>query len=345
MSSTAFWPRWRSPERRPAKRTVAQYTRVSRRGEPEFDGRVYVNLDDLVRLQFGASGFSFLPRQPIHSVLAGRHASRLRGRGLNFEELRNYLPGDDIRNIDWKVTARMETPHVRVYTEERDRCVWLLVDQRLPMFFGSRWKMKSVVAAEAAAAAAWRVLAVKDRVGALVFNDREIRAIPPHRSRERVMQILRDVVAMNHELRADSDGQPRPDMLNRVLGQVAAVARHDCLIVLISDGYGIDNETPRFITRLTAHNDVLSLFVFDPLERELGNAGRLPFSDGARHLEVDTGKAGLRDDFREDFDARLTLMEATSRRYAMPFLKLDTSQPLLEQVRAQLGYHPGARRY
>ncbi len=324
---------------------MAQYTRVGRRNEPEFDGRVYVNLDDLVRLQFGASGFSFLPRQPIHSVLAGRHASRLRGRGLNFEELRNYLPGDDTRNIDWKVTARTDTPHVRVYTEERDRPVWLLVDQRLPMFFGSRWKMKSAVAAEAAAAAAWRVLAVKDRVGALVFNDREIRAIPPHRSRERVMQILRDVVAMNHELRADSDGQPQPEMLNRALGQVAAFARHDCLIVLISDGFGIDAETSRFITRLTAHNDVLSLLVVDPLEQELGNAGRLPFSDGARHLEVDTGSARLRDDFRQDFDSRLARMEATSRRYGMPVLKLDTSQPLLQQVRAQLGYHPGARRY
>jgi uncharacterized protein (DUF58 family) len=324
---------------------VAQYTRVSRRGEPEFDGRVYVNLDDLVRLQFGASGFSFLPRQPIHSILAGRHASRLRGRGLNFEELRNYLPGDDIRNIDWKVTARMAAPHVRVYTEERDRPVWLLVDQRLPMFFGSRWKMKSVVAAEAAAAAAWRVLAVKDRVGALVFNDREIRAVPPHRSRERVMQILREVVAMNHELRADCDHPPQPDMLNRALAQVAAVARHDCLIVPISDGNGIDDETRRCITRLSAHNDVLSLFVFDPLERELDDAGRLPFSDGSRHVEVNTSSAELRKAFRENADARLFRLETASRRYAMPVLKLDTSQPLLEQVRAQLGYHQGARRF
>ena len=101
-----------------------------------FDG-VYVQLDELVRLQHKASGFSFLPKQPVHSVLSGRHASKLRGRGLNFEELRNYLPGDDTRNIDWKVTARTRTPYVRVYTEEKDRTVWLLVDQRVSMFFGS----------------------------------------------------------------------------------------------------------------------------------------------------------------------------------------------------------------
>ena len=96
---------------------------------------VYVQLDELVRLQYKASGFSFLPNQPIHSVLSGRHASKLRGRGLNFEELRDYLPGDDTRNIDWKVTARTGTPYVRVYTEEKDRTVWLLIDQRVSMFF------------------------------------------------------------------------------------------------------------------------------------------------------------------------------------------------------------------
>ena len=119
-----------------------QFTRVRRRSKTSADENlVYANLDELVRLQFKASGFSYLPRQPVHSVLSGRHASRLRGRGLNFEELRNYQPGDDIRTIDWKVTARTRQAHVRVYTEEKDRPVWLLVDQRLPMFFGSRRKM------------------------------------------------------------------------------------------------------------------------------------------------------------------------------------------------------------
>ena len=115
---------------------------------------VYVTLEQLVRLQNRTSGFSFLPRQPVRSLLAGRHASKVRGRGLNFEEIRRYLPGDDIRQIDWKVTARTRQPHTRVYTEERERPVILLVDQRLGMFFGSRRNMKSVTAAEAAAR--WR---------------------------------------------------------------------------------------------------------------------------------------------------------------------------------------------
>jgi len=106
--------------------------------------RITTSLNELVLLQAEANGFSLLPRQPVSSLLAGRHASRLRGRGLDFEELRHYRQGDDVRNIDWKATARLRSPHVRVFTEERERPVLLVLDQRSPMFFGSRRAMKSV---------------------------------------------------------------------------------------------------------------------------------------------------------------------------------------------------------
>lgn len=319
---------------------MAQYTRVGKRRPAEQDDRVYASLDELVRLQFQASGFSFLPRQPIHSLLAGRHASRLRGRGLNFEELRDYLPGDDIRTIDWKVTARTDTPHVRVHTEERDRPVWLLVDQRRSMFFGSRWKMKSVAAAEAAALAAWRVLAAGDRVGAMVFDDSRIVTVPPHRSRERVLQILSAIVERNHALRAERGAPPGAGMIDEVLRRLAPLARHDCLLVLVTDGLGIDEGSRSMATRLTEHNDMLGLFVFDPLERGLEDSGRLSFSDGTRTLEVDTGRRRVRESYGADFEARLAALRALSRRSAVPLLELDASLPLLEQVRRQLGYVP-----
>ena len=110
---------------------------------------VYVDLDDLIALEYRGRRISFLPRQPVHSLLSGRCASRIRGRGLNFEEIRDYRSGDDVRSIDWKVTARLQKPHVRVFNEERDRPALLVVDQRLAMFFGSRHAMKSVTAAQA----------------------------------------------------------------------------------------------------------------------------------------------------------------------------------------------------
>ncbi len=215
--------------------------------EPETPG-VYADLDELIRLQFKVYDVSFLPRQPVQSLLAGRRASRLRGRGLDFEEIRRYIPGDDIRTMDWRVTARTRKPHTRVYTEERDRPILLVVDQRLSMFFGSQAAMKSVTAAEVAAMGAWRTLSVGDRVGALVFNDREVREIPPHRSRQRVMQILETVVEMNHSLRVDGDIEPNPAMLNRVLERVLHLAKHDYLVGIISDFSGVDEKTKNAVT-------------------------------------------------------------------------------------------------
>ena len=319
-----------------------QYTPIKRRetgqgGSP----LVYARLDDLVRLRYQATGFSFLPRQPVHSILSGRHASRLRGRGLNFEELRNYLPGDDTRNIDWKVTARTRKPFVRVYTEEKDRTVWLLIDQRMSMFFGSQWKMKSVVAAEATALAAWRVLASGDRVGALIFDDQEMSIVPPHRSQERVMEILRQVVDRNHALNVESVVVPDPGMLNRALERVRALAHHDCLVCLIGDGTGIDGDTRRHVTQLTAHNDVLSLFIYDPLEQSMPDAGRLVFTDALKQLDFNTGKKKLREAYQQNFTERLERMEATSRRHSIPILKVSTASPVLDQVREQLGMAMG----
>ena len=154
------------------------------------DPRIHVTLAQLRGLEGPARGLSFLPQQASASVLNGRHASRLRGRGLNFEEMRHYLPGDDIRSIDWKATARTGTPHVRVFTEERDRPALLVVDQRMAMFFGSKLNPKSVTAAEAAAIAAFRILDAGDRVGGIVFNDTDLLEFVPKRSRRTVYALL-----------------------------------------------------------------------------------------------------------------------------------------------------------
>jgi uncharacterized protein (DUF58 family) len=323
-----------------------QYTLVKpRRGEPDRDPRVYADLDALVRLQFKAQGWSFLPRQPIHSVLYGRHASRLRGRGLNFEEIRGYLPGDDIRSMDWKVTARTRKPHVRVYSEERDRIVWMLVDQRISMFFGSRVSLKSVTAAEAAALAAWRVLYMKDRVGALVFDDEEVVTIRPERSRRQVMRILAAILEMNHRLRADSAVSPNPGMFNEVLARLRPEARHDCLVTMIGDARGGDDESRRLVTEINQHNDVMMLLVYDPTEAELPPAtGRLVVSDGVSQMEVDPSKRGLGSAFARDFEARLAWISEISRKQEIPLIPLSTAEPVAEQVREHLGHRRRARR-
>ena len=297
---------------------------------------VYADLDDLIRIQFKARDFSFKPQQPVNSVLSGRYASRLRGRGLNFEELRRYHPGDDIRTMDWKVTARTRTPHVRVYTEEKDRAVLLLVDQRQHMFFGSRDRLKSVTAAELAALAAWRALAVGDRVGAIVFSDTEMVEVRPRRSRRNVMEILGHVVRQNHALAADSTVTPNPERLNRVLEKARILAPHDALVILISDGFGVDDQSLRMTAGLVQHNDVLALLVHDPLRVDPAGM-RVTVSDGRRQMDLDLADPSVSQKIQTDFRTEQEEMTHFLRRLSAPLLMISNQGDVVQQVRRLLG--------
>ncbi|MCZ6681361.1 MAG: DUF58 domain-containing protein [Candidatus Poribacteria bacterium] len=305
---------------------------------------VYTTLEELIRLEYKAKGFSFLPRHAITSLLSGRHTSRLRGRGLNFEELRAYLPGDDIRTIDWKVTARTRKPHVRIYTEERDRPAILVVDQRMSMFFGSQTRMKSVTAAQLAALSAWRIFLVGDRVGAIVFNDSEIKEARPHRSRQRVLQILQSIVYHNNELRADSDVPRNPSMLNRALEGASRLASHDYLIGIISDFDGMDDETRRIMIQLAQHNDVIAALIYDPLAMQgLPGAGRFVVSQGQLQVEVDFGRTRVREPLSDYFAERIQNVEERLKKVGIPVLPINTADDVTEQLRHLLGNRPGSR--
>jgi uncharacterized protein (DUF58 family) len=297
--------------------------------------RVTISLDELVLLKADARGFSFLPRQPVHSLLAGRHASRLRGRGLAFEELRRYQPGDDVRSIDWRATARRRAAHVRVYNEERERPVVLLVDQRLPMFFGSRRTMKSVVAAELAALAAWRTLGVGDRVGGIVFNDSELLELEPRRSETAVLRLLHEVVRLNQAL-ASSEHADGDVTLNHVLEAAARRATHDHLVVLFSDLDGADDETRRLATRLAAHNDVLVVLTYDPLGASLTGQPGMVAMDRGRHWAIPTD-AGFADSFRQIFSRTLDDWTSIFRALRAPVIPISTAEPVADQLRVLFG--------
>lgn len=299
--------------------------------------RAYVDLADLTRLKHKASGFSFLPRQPVHSLLYGRHASRLRGRGLSFEELRGYVDGDDTRTIDWGATARLRRPYVRVYTEERDRPVLLLVDQRPSMFFGSRRATKSVAAAEAAALAAWRVTSLGDRVGAVVLSLAGVVEIRPEARERAVRHILDETVRSNRSLPGPVGGMATRGQLNDGLRRAARIVPHDGLVCLITDGMGSDEETAELVTSLTAHNDLVVVFVYDPLEASLPDLGRVVVADEGCQIEVDTASKGLRDRFRQSFAERQGRLEAFSRKRRIPVLPVRTDRDVAEQLRETLG--------
>ncbi len=304
----------------------------------------FAELDSLVALQFKAAGFSLKHNQPVHSLLFGRRASHVRGRGLDFEELRSYVAGDDVRSIDWRVTARMQKPYVRVYSEERDRPTMLVVDQRINMFFGSRRSMKSVVAAEFAALAAWRVFHQGDRVGAFVFNDSSTEQIRMHRSRATVLRILDRIVNQNHLLRSDLATPPRPEQLNHVLDRVARVCHHDALILIASDFDGADTQTRDLLLQLSRSNDVICCLAYDPLAMKLPPAERLVVSNGELQVELELGQEKIRKSIIEASDKRMASILSWQRELGIPVLPLSTAEDVPQQVRHLLGKVAGRRR-
>jgi uncharacterized protein (DUF58 family) len=320
-------------------RTRAGLDKRSADSEPA-DPRVQVSIAHLRRFEALSKALTFLPRQPAASVLNGRHASRLRGRGFNFEELRNYLPGDDTRTIDWKVTARTGKPHVRVYTEERDRPALLVVDQRMSMFFGTTHAMKSVTAAEAAALAAFRILDQGDRIGGIVFGDERIAEIRPQRSRIALDRLLTVLESANNQLRADTpavDAMP----LNQPLRSVARIARRDHLIVIISDFDGIDGDTKRLVGGLSRHNDVLLCPVTDPIAHDMPKGLKFAVSDGALQAEIDTGTETVRRSLEQFTEGRLADVLGWQKEFGLAILPLSAGEETLPQIRRLMGLAGG----
>ena len=295
----------------------------------------HVELADLAALQHQVRGLSLRPHQAVHSLLAGRHASRMRGRGLDFEEIRGYLPGDDIRTIDWRGTARTGEPHVRVYTEERERPVLLLVDQRIGMYWGTVRDMKSVTAAQAAAVLAWTAVGGDDRVGGIVFDDSSMTEIRPQRSRAAVMQLLSAVADRNVAMRADTDVEPAPDMLDRALAGAERLAGHDYLVVVISD-FDVDHAmAQKRLLRIARNNDVVGVVVHDPSATDLPAAGELVVSDGELQIELPGG--GARQRVQEFSSSRIANVLAWQQSTGATMLPVSTAEPALDQIRHLLG--------
>jgi uncharacterized protein (DUF58 family) len=306
---------------------------------------VYVGLDELVLLRHSARRTTLLPRQPVNSLLAGRRASKLRGRGLDFEELRAYVAGDDVRCIDWRVTARTGKPYVRTYKEERDRPVLLLVDQRESMFFGSRGAMKSVVAARFAALVAWRVAAVGDRIGVLIAGEGRQWSLKPARSPSNVSRLLELLVEAGQAL---GSGRATPgDSFGSALTAAVELVPHDALIVLVSDLRGATPDAANTLSRLRRHNDLVIAWVIDPLESSLPDVGTAAVTDGDIELSLPTSDAKLREAFAAAHAGDTARVSELAARSGAPFFELRTDEPVLEQVERTFGAQrlPVGRRF
>ena len=295
---------------------------------------VYVTLRDLIALQFEARGFSFLPKYAVQSILSGRHSSKLRGRGLDFDQVRKYISGDDIRNIDWKVTARMGVTHTKEFTEEKERPVFFVVDQSSSMFFGSKKYFKSVIAAHLAAVGCWRTLDVGDRAGGIVFNDSRIDFISPKRDRKTIQRYFTLIKTQNQELKAVKVDAFDEIPLNKVLKQVNELISHDYLVVLISDLNMADQNTLKNLIRIRKNNDIIVAHITDPGEMEL-ISDNLTISDGEFQTQVGQGRK-LRKEFKDTKEKTHERIKSDLKKYSIPYFRIDTLSEPAKQLRSLL---------
>ncbi|MCQ1058990.1 DUF58 domain-containing protein [Photobacterium sp. ZSDE20] len=305
------------------------------------DTRIYCDYSRLVRLQSQIGVFSLLPHLKAGSVLSGRHNSLFRGRGLNFEELRHYQLGDDIRNLDWKVTLRTGKPHVRSYTEEKDRNVIICVDQRSQMFFSSTTVMKSVIAAEIAAMCGWRVLKDGDRVGLVIASAEKIYHSKSQRSQHAFMAQLKLLANANQQLNVETINSDRVSF-SLWLEQIKRMKLSQSTIVFMTDWRDCEERHLDQLKQLQIHNDVLAVLINDPLEqtlpRELAKSNWV-VGDGQYQLSLDTTEKV--DQASASMAARSYLTRQSLTRLmalkSLPFIELDTKGAHIAQFQRLVG--------
>ncbi|MDR9826786.1 DUF58 domain-containing protein [Vibrio sp. FNV 38] len=232
------------------------------------DPRVYCDYAQLVRIQSQVGAFNLLPNAKVGTQLDGRHTSKLRGRGLNFEELRHYHLGDDIRNLDWKVTLRTGKPHVRGYTEEKDRNVVICVDQRSSMFFATQSVMKSVIACEVAALIGWRALKESDRISCMLLSDKGLQHTKATRTQASFLSFLKTLSQRNQTLNAQT---PR-ESTSSISDMIKHLSRSRCreaTIIIISDWADVSKTDIDRLNSLQRSNDIIPVLVTDPIEQQL----------------------------------------------------------------------------
>jgi uncharacterized protein (DUF58 family) len=289
-----------------------------------------------MRYEYLVQSKNLLPSHPVYSILAGRHASKLRGRGLDFEEVRQYVPGDDIRNIDWRVTARTGKTHSKVFNEEKERPTFIVVDQSAWMFFGSTRFVKSVSAAHAAAIGAFYTIKRGDRTGGIIFNEEGYDYISPKRSKALVQHFLQCIVNRNKILPQRKRITANTALLNQMLQRALSSITHDYVVTVISDFSAINEETKHHLRSLSNHNDVILIHIYDALDEALPD-GRLVLSDGKYQVAWQNSKHKWGEKYKNSFrDIRSTLSDEF-RRYRIPIVFFNTGEAIEDQVMHDLG--------
>lgn len=292
---------------------------------PTNNERVAVQLKTLVDLAQKAQALNLRPEQ-IRSGHSGGYLSRFKGRGMEFEESRLYQPGDDIRSMDWKVTARTGKAHTKVFREERERPVFISIDYRPAMAFATRGVFKSVQAAKLAALLAWAANQHGDRIGGQIFNDHGCMELKPQNGKHAVLRLFNALVRpLVHNASAIT--------LAQALARLVQHARPGSRVYVISDFRGLDQTAEIHLSKLAKHCELVLIHVYDPLESHLPARGRYRFTDEAQDIVIDSGDKQRILAYQQRFQLRKQALESLCRRPGLSLLHCSTAEDPLEVFR------------
>lgn len=299
-----------------------------------------ISLQQLLVQRYAAKTLEYLAQNRSVAGISGLHLSKMRGRGVDFEEFRPYQAGDDIRLIDWRVTARTNRPFTKVFREERERPVIIAVDQTHNMYFGSQVAFKSVIAAQAAAVLCWLAIDNGDRVGGLVFSDVDSSLVRPKRSRRSALHLLNQIFNYNQKLQSvkDPDAQipEDPDFkpgLAHALGQIRRITKPGSTLYVISDFSTLDETAVQYLNQLARHNNVICCCIYDALEETLPVPGIYSITDGSRKGALNTHNSKARISYRENFKKRMEALVSALDKLQIGLIKIRTNELVVEQIR------------
>ena len=295
---------------------------------------IRVSLSELIEMRHRVREVQLFSTPGQRSPLIGLHHSKLRGRGVDFDQVRVYQAGDDVRTIDWRVTARTQEPHTKLFHEERERPIFIMIEQSHRLFFGSGLTFKSVLAAQAAALIGWAALEHNDRVGGLVFGDNTHYEVKPRRSKQSLLQLLNRLVRVNQSLH--TEGEADRDSFGNALRRAREVLRPGSLVIVICDERALSDSAEQQLSLLSRHCDLLLLPLSDPLDHALPAAGLLRFAQRGAQLELDTLNFELRQTYRAQAEARQERWELLAQKLRILLMPLSTQGDMVEQLREYL---------
>jgi len=302
------------------------------------------SLSEMVKLRYAARELTGFPRIQARQMMAGGHRSRFRGRGMDFEEVRIYQPGDDVRSIDWRVTAKTQTPHTKIFREERERPVLVVSDLRSSMFFGSQ-RLKSVVACEISAALAWAGLNANDRVGGLVFGAQHQAEVKSRRSHHAVLQFIHELQDFSQQLLEPAADQHQQKLsLAHILEEARRFTLPGTTIFIVSDFHDFDQECERHLFELARHGNLNFCHVYDSIETELPEPALYAVSDGEHQRLLDTGNKRLREDFANAFVERSQRLKKFSQQLSAGLLPFNSADPVMSTLAQAYGKRRKGRR-